>query len=845
MIPDMKKFSSILAIAIAVISCAKQQETGCPSAASFTVNLEEGGTKVAIGEKSGTVYPISWETGDRLIVNGTVLTNPLDASFNGLKTATFTTPVATTYPATLVYPETVKGGSDYILVPAEQGYDPAHPGNGYGILTGYITTEGVASLNHASAYVKISLTGSATVKSVILSAPGAEMLAGRFGVDGETGALTHIPSPSDNIESSSCIAIVADKALGGSATDYMFAIPASQTYSKGLKLTVLDSEGKSMVKTMYSSTGKKFDAGVVYEPAAIAYVPGAAPEALFDVSETTLEFPGTGYAAKAVTITTLGEPVTVSKSDLLWANVEAPAEIPAYRTYSIKVSPLCGNPSDVRAGKLTFVGKGSAGKKDIAVSQSDLYTPVHGFPAKWFMRSTTFMTDGYPNEKAALWESEGICTPTNGGTAYVSATSADGTPLVYKVAVGSSTNTVGVGNLYTGDCMYWSVPVKTIAAGTDFDFMVTINSSSTATPKYWVFEWLDGDEWKCNEERLLTAKEDNSIKYSIYLTKQTEEQSYCTYVQPFKLEKAIESGFVKMRLRAVGNINSGGTALKRTSNAYIYLPQSSSWFACTLACYEGAPAIKDTKKVSAYGNSITFYNGSLFYLKELCRRGGHQLDMRINLKGSRECEHHANILVRSQEVTMEGGYDWTILQDGSNFNAQYGARDTDIYAATPKYSNEDILKFTKIFADQIKQYSPSTQLILESCYSYRQKKTGNIWLGFGSYENMDYYGWKGSLDLAAEVTSINWLAPIIKSFTRARNEYGFTAAYNYLEHTDNYHPNELGSYLKACTYYLIMFGDDFGPDSDCDLPASDAGKLRQAARDVVPDETTRQTFHIR
>lgn len=842
----MKKTLYILSILLVSISCSRQTEDGTQYISTFTVNIENGNTKVSVGAKEGTVYPINWETGDRLIVNGTVLTNPLDAAYDGKKTASFTTPVSTAYPATLVYPSAVQGGASYILIPAEQSLDSAHPGNGYGIMAGYVTNEGVTSLRHMSAYIKISLTGSATVRSVILSAPGSEMVAGRFSVDAASGILKHVPSPSDNIESSSCIAIVGDRALSSAPADYVFAVPACNTYTKGLKLTILDSEGKSMVRTMYSSAGKKFDAGTVYEAPAVEFVPGGTPEALFDVSESTLEFPGTGYASKSVTVTTLGEGVTVGKSNLLWADIDAPAEIPPYRTYTIDVVPMNGNPSELRSGTLSFCGKTSEGKKDVAVSQSDLYEPVDGFPAKWFIRSTTFLTDGLENAKAELWHREGICTPTNSGKAYISATSCDGTPLLYQIAVGSSTNTVGVGNLYTGDCMYWSVPVKTVAAGTDFDFMLTINSSSTATPKYWVFEWKDGDEWKCNEERLLTATEDPSIKYSIYLTKQTEEQSYCTYVQPFRLENAVNAGFVRMRLRAVGAINSGGTTLKRTENAYIYIPQSSSWFACTLACYQGAKEIKDTKKVSAYGNSITFYNGSLFYLKELCRRGGHQLDMRINLKGSRECEHHANILVRSQEVTREGGYDWSIIQDGSNFNAQYGARGTGIYAVSKKYSDEDILKYTKIFADQIRSYAPSTQIILESIYSYRQKKTGNIWLGFGSYESMDYYGWKGSMDLAAEVTNINWISPILKAFTRARDVYGFTSAYNYLENTDNYHPSEFGSYLKACVDYLIMFGDDFGPDSDCDLPSEEAGKLRQAAREtVIPDAATRETFHIR
>ena len=841
----MKKYIYILTILLAAAACSEKTlgETDSRAGLRFCVNIEDSSTKVAVGEKSGTVYPLSWQTGDRLIVNGTVLTNPLDAAFDGLKQAEFTTPVSTTYPATLVYPAAVQGGAGYILVPSEQTLDSAHPGNGYGLLTGYVTEDGLTTLKHASAYVKVSITGSATIKSVILSAPGSEMLAGRFKVDGASGELTHVPSPTDNIESSSCIAIVGERDLSAGAADYVFAVPACQTYSKGLKLTIIDSENKSMARTLFASTGKKLTPGIVYEPVALEYSAGGSPEALFDISESEIEFEGSGYSAREVTITTLGEGITLSKENLLWADADLPSAMPAYRTYTVDIIPATGNPSEVRSGKIVAGGVSTGKKQELAVVQKDLYTPTDGFPCRWFISGTeTFVTDGLPNAKADLWMSEGICTPNTEGTGYISATSADGTPLVYDIVAGSSTNTVCVGNLGMGDCINWSVPVTEVAAGTDFDFMLTINSNSDATPKYWVFEWMDGGEWKCDEARLMTAAENSSVKYSIYTTKMTNEENYCTFVQAFSLANSIRSGFVRMRLRAVGSVNSGGSTLKRTASAYIYLPQAT-WRACTITCNADAKPVTETRKIAAFGNSITYYNGSLFMLKELCRKGGHQLDMRINLKGSREFEHHLYELVRSQAVLREGGYDWAIMQDGSYFHAQYGARGLGLMTISTKYTDAEVLSYSKEMASEIRKYSPDAQILLEGMYSYRQKKSGNVWLGFGSYETFDYYSWKGLTEIAGAVTDINWISPINKAFTRARGEYGFMDGYNNLEHTDNYHPNLYGSYLKACVHYLIITGDDSLPECDCGLPAEDARNLRSAAADIV-NSSTREEFHI-
>lgn len=511
------------------------------------------------------------------------------------------------------------------------------------------------------------------------------------------------------------------------------------------------------------------------------------------------------------------------------------------------VREISGNsnygPAESRNGTLTFKGRSTGIVKKLNISQRNLYTPCDGFPCRWYIRSAMLYEGGYPNAKAELWQKEGICTPNDAGTGYVSATSADGTVLKYEIAADSSTKTLCIGNMGSGDCINWSVPVTSIAAGTDFDFMVSLNTNSIAVPKYWIFEWFDGGEWKCDLSRLYAASEDSSVKYSIYLGDQSASDSYCTYIQSFTLSKPVSNDFVRMRLRAVGGINAGGKTLVRTENALVYLVPAN-WRACTLTCYGKDQSVKDVSKLSAYGNSFTYINGSMFLLKELCRKGGHQLDMRVNLKAAREFEHHLNILSRSMDITREGGYDWTILQDGSYFHAQYGSRGTGLMTLSPKYSDSDVLKYTRLMSDEVRKYSPNTQIILENQMSFRHKSSGNVYLGFGSYDVFDQYSWKGVCDIAAECPNVNWISPIGKAVAHARKDFGFMSSCNNMEHTDNYHPGLYASYVKACVDYLIMFGDDFGPDSDCGIPSADATKLRQAARDIIPDAAARKEYNM-
>ena len=272
-----------------------------------------------------------------------------------------------------------------------------------------------------------------------------------------------------------------------------------------------------------------------------------------------------------------------------------------------------------------------------------------------------------------------------------------------------------------------------------------------------------------------------------------------------------------------------------------------TYHSCVIAAYPGVAAKESTPvKLLQLGNSFTYYNGSAFKLKQICRAEGHATDVRINVMGSQEFEHHLDVLPFSQRLVAEGGYDKAILQDGSYFHAEYGAGTTEgLQDVEIKYSPEEILSLTKRMTAAVKNTSPGASIILENVWSYPYKSTGNF-AGFGSYENFDAMMWKGTTEIAAADPNINWISPIGKAFALARSaDYGYTDAYNYLLYTDNFHPHRYGSYLKACVNYLILFGEPFGSNpADCDIPAAEAAKLREIAEKIVLDAGI-NTYHIR
>ena len=555
----------------------------------------------------------------------------------------------------------------------------------------------------------------------------------------------------------------------------------------------------------------------------------------FAVSESTITFPGTGFSQTILNVSAGDKAVTISAEGLDWLKTESiPSSVAAGRAAAIPIIPRTGNIDEQRSGTLT-VKEADGENRTVAISQGTIPANVEGFPARWEIAKGVTYTEG--NAAGQRWLREGIAetvktddiASTSPGVGYISAGSTTGNKLVYSVAP-SGTQNISIGNMDEGDYIQFSVPTVSMPAGTDIDFMVTINTNNNKTPKYWLFEYWDDGKWVSQPR--YTASEDSNVKYSLDVY-DYDSKNHRTYITTFRLSKAVSNDFVKMRLRAVGKINCSGGTLVPTSNAFMNFP-CTTYRSCEIVAYPGIPAKESTPvKLLQLGNSFTYYHGSAFKLKQICRAEGHATDVRINIKGSQEFAEHLDMLPFSQRVVAEGGYDKAIIQDGSYYHAEYTVGKDALKDVDPEYTPEQILGYTKRLSAAIKEKSPNSKVILESVWSYSYKSTGN-YLGFGSFDAFDAAQWQGSNAIATADPNVDIVSPIGKAFALARSQYGFNSAYNWLLYTDNYHPNRYGSYLKACVNYLILFGERFGSHpADCDVPAAEAAKLREVATKIV------------
>ena len=128
-------------------------------------------------------------------------------------------------------------------------------------------------------------------------------------------------------------------------------------------------------------------------------------------------------------------------------------------------------------------------------------------------------------------------------------------------------------------------------------------------------------------------------------------------------------------------------------------------------------------------------------------------------------------------------------------------------------------------AAKVRTVSPECKAVVECTWAYEKEDCGS----FGSLKAFDKYGRKGARLMAKAVGNAQ-VSPIAKAFEIVRRERPDINLY----HTDKHHQSMLGSYLKSCVNYLLIFGEPFGDSpADCLVDPETAAYLRSVAERTV------------
>lgn len=231
-----------------------------------------------------------------------------------------------------------------------------------------------------------------------------------------------------------------------------------------------------------------------------------------------------------------------------------------------------------------------------------------------------------------------------------------------------------------------------------------------------------------------------------------------------------------------------------------------------------AKAQVDTTRVLCIGNSFTYVYESHQKLAEIAQSQGHYIDMTAAYVGGYTFYRHLTdikTIIAIEQFTNP--YDCVFLQNQSQVNA--------LYAQNPrqhKLQKQDAVEL----AARVRQYSPDARMWIESTWSYPAFNCG----GFSTEVEFNRLLSKGSAMLAkAAHTSVS---PIGMAFRISREERPDINLFS----EDQKHQSALGSYLKSCVNYLLIFGGTFNENAtNCGLDPDICAYLRNVAERVVEE----------
>lgn len=224
------------------VSCSKDKSG--ESGVQVKLALPCPSTKVALGEEDAGVFPLVWEVGDRVSLNGT-LSNPMSAGLAGKSHAAFSfAGFDGAAPYTLLYP----GAADEKVT---------IDGKTLPLYATGTSLDQVFTMHHLCCGVRISLTGDLSLASLTLSAPAAEPIAGTFTPSFGDGSLAEVSAQSTLPMALDTPVVLFDTPQ----TFCLFFAPG--TFSQGLSLQAQNAEG-TITREWRFALGRTLEKGKLY-----------------------------------------------------------------------------------------------------------------------------------------------------------------------------------------------------------------------------------------------------------------------------------------------------------------------------------------------------------------------------------------------------------------------------------------------------------------------------------------------------------------------------------------------------------------------------------------------------
>ncbi len=336
------KTKLFLAAVLSVLFCASctvvEQEG--PGELRTIISASVSSTKTALGAKDNSVWPNYWKTGDQIMVNGAT-SDAIGEEADGKSTAYFTFEGVLSTPYYAAYPvSAISGYSDgkaTVTVPASQSYVAGSYDPAAFVMAGVSSSKGSVSLSPLVSVIHISLQGSASISSIMLTGAEGAALSGSLSTD---FASCEPATVSNEVQLSAATAVALP-------AEFFVCVPAG--LAGQVAVDIYDNEGGSMSKEITIKSA--LEAGKVYSPAAIEFVPvkGGFPIKAEGITSSTAVICWEGTPENAYTVAvysdkgcnTLVDSYAIDAGDACWGG-KAPrfcvSGLAAGTTYYVRVS---------------------------------------------------------------------------------------------------------------------------------------------------------------------------------------------------------------------------------------------------------------------------------------------------------------------------------------------------------------------------------------------------------------------------------------------------------------------------------------------------------------------------
>jgi hypothetical protein len=231
---------------------------------------------------------------------------------------------------------------------------------------------------------------------------------------------------------------------------------------------------------------------------------------------------------------------------------------------------------------------------------------------------------------------------------------------------------------------------------------------------------------------------------------------------------------------------------------------------CSIAVHCDSYDSNDCRSVLFIGNSYTFQNDLPEMLSRLAPSGGHALETGMAAKGGWSLEEHT-----TDDDTLDAlqskQWNYVVLQEQSWIPASESSRTETMIPAIVQLVNRI-------------RGNNGIPILFET-WGYRDGMKGS--------GNDDYFSMQQRVITSYEVVAVSYrivLAPVGSAWQNVRWNHPDIDLWQ----SDGSHPSRSGTYLAACVFYAVIYGESpEGLSYTAGIPADTAAVLQQAAKTSV------------